>query len=682
MIPAESLDLKRSAHIHNMQTLFAENMLAFQEHMKPIYDFFLDYTPHSVKIDMDDNGYLNLKQNDTAIYPGDPKTAHKQQFELYLTSPRHFRFVPKVSTPIKGRLNFLHSHYLSRIDNLGQSALKIAGQKNPRFIPTLALLGIGMGYHLELLHEHFDIQNLVIYEPNPDVFYASLFLINFKPLLEFYTRNSNSITIKVDGTPGEFCNDISNLAIKRGTFTISRIYLYRHYNSSVTDEAFELIHNIAHRLMQGWGFPEDEMMSLAHTAINTAKTMQFIRNEVKPNALPRTLPAFVVANGPSLDKDIEYLKAHQDSAVIFSAGSTLVTLYNAGITPDFQIDIERSRGVGTVVEDLPLSYREKVTFLTLNTTHPAVIALFPKHAFCPKANDSGTKLISKYIPADCGDALTHCNPFSGNGALAFALRLGFKDIVFFGLDMGSVDKTQHHASKSSYYTPGHKQFKQGSANDFILKRPCNRGGDMYTSELLDFSRFAIEGALASMPDINARNCSTGLEIQFCSVTESNLLELENKPDEKRQLIANITDHQFIPVDQLSEHAKRDLAVAVQQTHTLAQQLIECIDDAPNCIRDALGGFSKQLATLEQVQNTQPIAAQMWRGALRYLHCNIGTWLVSLNEEHPEAKRYMERTATVMRDYLSSVATLFQDKYEIPFGDHDPEEYLTEEFQDT
>ena len=57
----------------------------------------------------------------------------------------------------------------------------------------------------------------------------------------------------------------------------------------------------------------------------------------------QNMPAIIVGNGPSLDKEIDFLRKNQDNFVIFCSGSALKPLYKAGITPDFQVEIERSR---------------------------------------------------------------------------------------------------------------------------------------------------------------------------------------------------------------------------------------------------------------------------------------------------------------------------------------------------
>jgi hypothetical protein len=392
--------------------------------------------------------------------------AHRNQFNIFLNRSRDPIILPDTQ-PLKkdGRKRFLHSYYLNRLKILEKEALGGDPHQDTKFIPALALLGIGLGYHIELFMAHYDIQNLIIYDPIPDIFYASLHLINFKPVLKLFTSGNNLLLIKVDGTPDELCKELSTLAIQRGSHTISLITLYQHYNSAATNDALIRAQDISHRLAQGWRFPEDEMMSLAHSTINTASDMAFMKvpesDVQKPgykNILAET-PVFIIANGPSLDEDIEHIRFMQNNVIIFSAGSTLVTLYNAGITPDFQIDIERSASIRYLHEHLHESYLEQVAFLTLNTTHPSVISLFPKHAFCLKAIDAGTALLSSHLPEACREPLRHCNSLAGNGAIAFTIRLGFKNLKFFGLDMGAKDLTNHHASGSCYYTKGNPHFQ-------------------------------------------------------------------------------------------------------------------------------------------------------------------------------------------------------------------------------
>jgi hypothetical protein len=65
----------------------------------------------------------------------------------------------------------------------------------------------------------------------------------------------------------------------------------------------------------------------------------------------------------------------------------------------------------------------------------------------------------------------------------------------------------------------------GGINNYKLERACNRGGTSFTSEQLEYSRFAIENILAINPDVLARNCSTGLEIKGCKVIISKMLNL-------------------------------------------------------------------------------------------------------------------------------------------------------------
>lgn len=670
-------DIQRAEHIESMQNIFSKNMNAFKKYLRPIYNFYLQYEPACVHIDMDDNGFLNLIQNDTPIYPGDPKIAHKQQFELFLKNPRHFKFSPIIGPPQRvSRRQFLHSYFLSHIDQLGQTADREAHDNGPNFVPTLVLLGIGMGYHLEMLNAHYDIRNLLIYEPNPDVFYAAMFLIRFTPLLEHFTTGSNSITVKIDGTPSEFCNQVANLSVTRGTFNVSRIYLYRHYNSSTTDEAFSQLHKIMHRLMQGWGFFEDEIISLNHTLINSTQPMRFLRNH-SLNTGSHPLPAFIVANGPSLDRDIAYIKAHQDGAIIFSAGSTLFTLHKAGITPDFHVDIERTIGPIEACEHLPLSYREKITFLTLNTTHPDMISLFPNHAFCLKANDAGTDIIMEQIPSGFEAHLTHCNPLAGNGALAFALRLGFTDLVFFGLDMGSTDGTQHHAKTSLYYTADHKFYKPGKRSDFKLKRPCNRGGTMLTSELLDFSRYAIEAALSSLPGLNAKNCSVGLEIQGCNVTDTENLNYQNDPVAKATILSKIESEMCGTLNNLHTKASAKMPIIRRQIAQLSEQLIQSISTPPTSARNTLNLFSEQLKILERSQEEQPIPTRMWLGTIRYLHCNTATWLIGLKQADKATQTYIEASLSLMAQYLQAIPALSELAAEKPWGTYVPQIVLDE-----
>lgn len=64
------------------------------------------------------------------------------------------------------------------------------------------------------------------------------------------------------------------------------------------------------------------------------------------------MPGFLVAAGPSLDKNIEHLKLIKGKCPIFTVDGALPSLIKSGIRPDFVISVEGDAEVGWFWEDL------------------------------------------------------------------------------------------------------------------------------------------------------------------------------------------------------------------------------------------------------------------------------------------------------------------------------------------
>ena len=55
------------------------------------------------------------------------------------------------------------------------------------------------------------------------------------------------------------------------------------------------------------------------------------------------MPVAICASGPSLSESIDWLKENQNKVVLIACGSSLPVLIDNGITPDFQLVIERDK---------------------------------------------------------------------------------------------------------------------------------------------------------------------------------------------------------------------------------------------------------------------------------------------------------------------------------------------------
>ncbi len=157
-------------------------------------------------------------------------------------------------------------------------------------------------------------------------------------------------------------------------------------------------------------------------------------------------PAFVVATGPSLRKNIHLLKEAENSAVIVSADASLRILHEHGIHPHLVTTIERTPGFDKQFRDL--DHLEKTVLATVSFVHPSTLPSY-----------RGPLLFFNriYNFMDRLDLLEDCIQLglsTANMAYEVARHLGCSPIILVGNDLAFDNTGNSHARGFLY---GEKQ---------------------------------------------------------------------------------------------------------------------------------------------------------------------------------------------------------------------------------
>ena len=116
-----------------------------------------------------------------------------------------------------------------------------------------------------------------------------------------------------------------------------------HYPSEGIFELMKRTKQEFFLLSSGWGFFDDNIISISHCVENVRKNLPFLITGKSLDENWSNIPVFVVGNGPSLDMAIDTLKKLQDNVIILSCGSALSALHKAGIRPDIHVQVERTK---------------------------------------------------------------------------------------------------------------------------------------------------------------------------------------------------------------------------------------------------------------------------------------------------------------------------------------------------
>ncbi len=510
--PANEMDaLIRQMELKKIQLelelQFQKNMELFQKFAPVIYDEYINYQPTELQLSLDDAGFVNLVnlKTGTPVYNKDPKEFCEDQLKAYEKIPSWYRIA---FSPSEDKI-FQQTPYIQRINDRFMDEFREVNPsvKNP--VGVLVVAGCGLGYHIPKLLELMDVYTLCIFDPHKDSFYASLHTLNWAPIIEKLYQPGRLLKLFIDNNPENTITSLRLMSHRVGLHNISNTYTYRHLDSERTEDFLKQLKAQFHLTLTGTGFLEDEQISIAHTTANMNNKRPVLNNKTILDKMP---PVFIVGNGPSLDNLMDTLRENQDKAIIISCGTTIGTLYKAGITPDFHVEMERTYNTVSALKlAAPEEFYKDINLLALNTVSPEAMAMFKQAFVAIKANDPGEYMINDFLDESVLP-LNACNPTCTNTGIAYALRFGFREIYLLGVDLGMKDKNKHHASSSQYYDDDNKALNISTEKMRTLTVPGNFSEEVSTTQILDTSRANMTIAINLYPNTKVYNLNDGAKI--------------------------------------------------------------------------------------------------------------------------------------------------------------------------
>lgn len=524
------------------------NLEYIQKVSPPFYEFLNtkgDLTVQVIYL----SGRWNLMVNGTSVYGGDAYLRTREQFENYLKNPANF------SPPF-----YVYEFPEDTIDGKLSKELKtllLSAKDRERCIDrkslgTVLVFGVGLGFHIELLTEHYDIKQLILVETDVELIKPTLYTLDWEKLLSVYNGKERIISFYLHKDPDLLASGLlDHLTAYYNPTLLTHFHIYMHRNDPVLIEGAKKFWASNKSPIAGFGYFQDELWSLEYTLENIKKELPLYQGKKK---VPSDSTAFVIGAGPSLEYALDFIKKNQDRAVIFSCGSSIGTLYQEGIKPDFHVEIERTKFTyDALLQSASRDYLKELTIIFNNPMYPQVSELFKESLMFVKPNDTGGSLFPPEYPP-----VFYANPTVVNGGLALALHMGFKEIYLFGTDMGYKDPRRHHARGNVALMKDTEFYREEEEQEYQVEG--NFGGNVYTNFLLLQARATIENLLKFFKDAKVYNTSDGAKIEGAMPIRVNDISLKgfNKP-EAIKLIRSDFSTQYLKALYLSQ--KLSLLVA-------------------------------------------------------------------------------------------------------------------------
>ncbi len=328
-------------------------------------------------------------------------------------------------------------------DSLAISTNLIDSKIKLNHINTLAVLGFGVGTHVRELVEKIPPKTfLLVIDPDIATFKALLPMIDLIPILKSSNVKlaigedaSTAVRYQIDDYYK--VNTVPDIVIAEHKPSLEKNPEYYKEIKGLLEESSIIAHQNLATLVSNATLWQEQILANLPIIIKCQALKTLFGKFLN-------IPAIIVSAGPSLDKNVAYLKYARDKALILCVDTALRTLFNHDIKPDIVVSIDAStKNYNYYLKDLDVS---DLYLMAGPAVYPETITSFAPNVF---VSGFGHPLLT-WIEAFIGErGNIKLGGSVSTAAFDFARRCGSNPIILIGQDLAYPD--------DKIYTSGVKQ---------------------------------------------------------------------------------------------------------------------------------------------------------------------------------------------------------------------------------
>lgn len=391
------------------------------------------------------------------------------------------------------------------------------------------LFGIGNGFFvLALLHSFPRLQRLVLIEPEIELLAIAFHLHDFSE----YIASGRLKCFTVDQ-----CNEsmVQNILFEHNAITSARlfdIYTTKYYVKNYEPElriVTEMFKFALEYYLQLMGNNISDQMTGIQQTINH---LSFLPKSPSLSELCKKRNselAVIVSTGPSLAKQLPFLKKAAPYVTLISVDASLPILEQHDIKPDIVVSMERDEPTAVFFEKTSSKFREGIVFVCAVLQHPLVFSTLKDNIVVPvfrplQSNKSFKMDEYGYIGKGFSAA---------NMAHDLAYKMGFKNVVLIGQDLSFGSDGTTHSQGHVFESDPDIQREIEAGNLFYIPAYGGQGvvkTHKYWKAFLDGLRESTHEYTPKMKTLNATEGGAKIpgtiEIPFQTVIET-MVSFEN-----------------------------------------------------------------------------------------------------------------------------------------------------------
>ncbi|BAS28220.1 motility associated factor glycosyltransferase family protein [Limnochorda pilosa] len=375
--------------------------------------------------------------------------------------------VPTLRCTLDGDRYWIHS----RLDPLGEAdILADRWWEGPAFY---VVLGLGLGYHVSQLLARMPAERgeILVVEPSAEVFEIAKSSGTLDPLIR-----SEQVQIAV-GNPDALLASLARRPIDvRGEPLKIRVHhvLQRLFPEQYAEYLRLIRAEVNRQAVNAFTMVFWDATWLSNTLANLPYVLEHPPLDVLEGRF-KGYPAFIVAAGPSLDKNVGELRRASGKALIIAVGTAVRSLLQAQVTPDLVVTVDGSAKNHLHLKDLDLG---GVPVVFDPMVFPAILTHHRGRKFSVKTNNPVYEWLGPVVPPVTS---VKAGGSVATVALEIAVRLGCNPLVLVGQDLAYTVEGRTHAQDSIY---GGTRLDLRQPGTSYFQVPANDGGEAWTSRSL------------------------------------------------------------------------------------------------------------------------------------------------------------------------------------------------------
>lgn len=503
----------------------ARNLVYFQKHHPAIFKRFQSFMMRRVEVAISPvEQDIDVLIGGTSQYHGRAAAVCREETNYFLKHHEQAGSIRSINPPWPGAFGS-GGFAESRLNEfVGKSPLvpgEFAGYRlSDGFFPQIVFLGCAAGFHIQYLLEKVNVVNAVVFEPDPELFAASLFCVDWESVGSKFNANRGESLVFLIGGDNPMSDEQQMGMLQSYLYPSAPLYPYmtiffNHLNNPNMVRVAKKLSQDIHKFRISWLDYDDTLRRANNCFHNLATSPSVLLS--KPLDEPGK-NVLIVGSGPSIDERFGELVAHRDKCVVVSAGTGIKGLLENGIVPDFHVELDPDYLVYGYLKSVPREVLASTVLIAVNEVNPLVAELFDQKVLYFKKENPTTLFFESN-----GQSFAFCNPTCTNAALSLFVNLGFQNLFLFGCDLGYKNFNRHHSTQSIYEsdeTEVSERLKRRaelrSSEKSSFKVAGVNGTEVYTRADFFVARQEMEQLMASASAAGSSstffNCSDGADI--------------------------------------------------------------------------------------------------------------------------------------------------------------------------